>query len=88
MGYQTTPEPYKLPENPTYGFVGIGVMGYGMATNLRAKIPQTAGFVLCEINEARRDQFIKECNLPVDVAYSPKEVAEKAVGEHPASPIL
>ncbi|KIW66018.1 hypothetical protein PV04_08226 [Phialophora macrospora] len=78
MGDQTMSEPYKLPENPTYGFVGIGVMGYGMATNLRAKIPQTAKFVLCEINEARRDQFIKECHLPVDVAYSPKEVAEKA----------
>jgi len=62
----------------TYGFIGIGVMGYGMATNLRAKIPKSSKFVLCEINESQRDKFIKE-NQGVEVAKTPKELAEKAV---------
>ena len=26
---QTAPQYFSLPSNPTYGFVGIGVMGYG-----------------------------------------------------------
>ncbi len=64
----------------TYGFVGIGVMGYGMATNLRAKIPKSANFVLCEINEARQTQFVEESsgNGPVEIVSSPREVAERA----------
>ena len=73
---------FTIPEDLSYGFVGIGVMGYGMAMNLRAKIPKSSKFILCEINEARRDQFVKECNLPVEVVNSPKEVAETAVSEH------
>lgn len=82
MGEAKGLQSFKLPENPTYGFVGIGVMGYGMAMNLRAKIPESTRFVLCEINEARRDQFLKTCSGSVEVAASPAEVAEKAVGEH------
>ncbi|KIW84143.1 hypothetical protein Z517_03390 [Fonsecaea pedrosoi CBS 271.37] len=71
-------ESYQLPTDPVYGFVGIGVMGYGMAMNLRTKIPETARFVLCEINETRREQFLQECKASVEVAQSPREVAEKA----------
>ncbi|OAP59336.1 hypothetical protein AYL99_06634 [Fonsecaea erecta] len=78
MEDNTAQQPFKLPTDPVYGFVGIGVMGYGMATNLRAKIPQTARFVLCEINETRRAQFLQECKAPVEVAHSPREVAERA----------
>ncbi|KIW94004.1 uncharacterized protein Z519_05320 [Cladophialophora bantiana CBS 173.52] len=78
MGDNTAQHSFTIPSNPVYGFVGIGVMGYGMAMNLRAKIPQTAGFVLCEINEARREQFLQECKASVQVAHSPREVAKKA----------
>lgn len=64
----------------TYGFVGIGVMGYGMARNLRTKLPQSAKFVLCEIDESRREEFVKELSPkgPIDIVDSPKEVAAKA----------
>lgn len=64
----------------TYGFVGIGVMGYGMALNLRSKIPSGSRFLLCEINEARRDQFLSESSSKgsVETVQSPKELAELA----------
>ncbi|ETN41461.1 uncharacterized protein HMPREF1541_03397 [Cyphellophora europaea CBS 101466] len=68
------------PPDATYGFVGIGVMGYGMAMNLRSKIPSTSKFILCEINGTRRDQFINEASAKgkVEVAQSPKELAQLA----------
>ena len=68
------------PPEATYGFVGIGVMGYGMATNLRAKIPKSSNFVLCEINEARRNQFVEQASNsgPIKVVSCPREVAELA----------
>ena len=51
-----------------------------MAMNLRAKIPKSSSFVLCEINEERRNQFVKEAsnNGSIEVVSSPREVAEKA----------
>lgn len=72
-----------LPQPPdaTYGFIGIGVMGYGMAMNLRSKIPTTSKFVLCEINTTRRDQFVAEAiskGLDVQIADSPRALAEQA----------
>lgn len=67
----------------THGFVGIGVMGYGMALNLRSKIPTGARLVLCELNEARRDQFVADAASSggggrVDVAATPRDVARQA----------
>jgi 3-hydroxyisobutyrate dehydrogenase-like beta-hydroxyacid dehydrogenase len=67
------------PPNVTYGFIGIGVMGYGMAQNLRAKIPESSTLVLCELSDARREKFIAETPGRIEVAHSPKEVAQKAV---------
>ncbi|KAI1369442.1 NAD binding domain of 6-phosphogluconate dehydrogenase-domain-containing protein [Xylaria arbuscula] len=63
-----------------YGFIGIGVMGWGMAMNLRQKIPKEARMVICEINESRRNQFVQEVQSKgaVTVADSPKEVAEQS----------
>lgn len=68
------------PPDACYGFVGIGVMGYGMALNLRSKIPSSSRFVLCEINESRRDQFINEASArgKIEIAQTPREVAEQA----------
>ncbi len=67
-----------LPE-VTYGFIGLGVMGYGMAGNLRAKIPKSSTLVVCELVESRRDKFVAEAEGLVTVAKSPKAVAEQAV---------
>jgi 3-hydroxyisobutyrate dehydrogenase-like beta-hydroxyacid dehydrogenase len=70
--------PNSLP-NVTYGFIGIGVMGWGMAQNLRAKIPESSTLVICELVEARRDKFVAETKGKITVAHSPREVAEQAV---------
>ncbi|KAI8954080.1 3-hydroxyisobutyrate dehydrogenase, variant [Xylaria longipes] len=63
-----------------YGFIGIGVMGWGMAMNLRQKTPKEAKMVICEINESRRDQFIQEAQSKgvVAVVNTPREVAEQS----------
>jgi 3-hydroxyisobutyrate/3-hydroxypropionate dehydrogenase len=63
----------------TYGFIGLGQMGWGMATNLRKKIPQNSKLVICELMESTRVRFVKETEGLVEVANSPREVAEKAV---------
>jgi hypothetical protein len=63
----------------TYGFIGIGVMGWGMAKNLRAKIPESAQLVICELVETRRDSFIAETDGLIEAVHTPREVAEKAV---------
>lgn len=69
------------PPDASYGFVGIGVMGFGMAINLRSKIPSSARFILCEINSERRDQFVEEVKSRklggIEVVRTPKEVAER-----------
>ena len=60
-------------------------MGYGMARNLRAKIPKSSTLILCEINEKRRDQFVAETEGLIEIAHSPREVAEKAVRDQSES---
>ncbi|KAI1756941.1 3-hydroxyisobutyrate dehydrogenase, variant [Xylaria castorea] len=66
--------------NIRYGFIGIGVMGFGMAKNLRHKVPKQAKLVICEISESRRIQFIEEVQNEgvVTVADNPREVAEQS----------
>jgi 3-hydroxyisobutyrate/3-hydroxypropionate dehydrogenase len=68
-----------------YGFIGIGQMGWGMAMNLRQKIPKDAKMVICEISESRRNQFIQEVESrgAVTVANTPREVAEQSVSRSP-----
>jgi hypothetical protein len=76
----TTSESFTLDSLPrvTYGFIGIGVMGWGMAQNLRVKIPQSSALVICELVEARREKFVAEVEGLIEVAKSPREVAERA----------
>lgn len=69
----------STPPDKTYGFIGLGVMGWGMAQNLRAKIPKSSKLIICELSESRRDQFVKDTPGLLEVALSPKAVAEKAV---------
>ncbi|EXK46403.1 hypothetical protein FOXG_10918 [Fusarium oxysporum f. sp. lycopersici 4287] len=62
----------------TYGFIGIGQMGWGMAMNLRKKISSSSKLVVCEVSAARLEQFVKEAEGEVEKAATPKEVAERA----------
>lgn len=63
----------------TYGFIGLGNMGYGMALNVRAKMPQSCKLIVCDVNTQQRDKFISEAGGLVEAAETPKEVAEKCV---------
>ncbi len=63
----------------TYGFIGVGNMGFGMASNIRAKIPASSTLIICELNRARRDEFVANVRGNVKTAETPKELAEKAV---------
>ena len=57
-------------------------MGFPMARNLRAKIPRSSRLVICEVVESQVKKFLVE-NEGVgetQVASSPREVAEQAVG--------
>ena len=74
--------------NVTYGFIGVGVMGSGMAKNLRAKVPKSTKLVICEVNKARRDEFLATTYGLLEVADTPKETAEKAVSYFSRSQLL
>lgn len=65
----------------TYGFIGLGNMGYGMAMNVRKKMPTASTLVVCELDQARRDEFCSEAQQygQVDKADTPKEIAERSV---------
>jgi 3-hydroxyisobutyrate/3-hydroxypropionate dehydrogenase len=63
----------------TYGFIGVGNMGFGMAKNIRAKIPKSSKLVICEINRVRRDEFFARIHGDLEAAETPKELTEKAV---------
>jgi 3-hydroxyisobutyrate dehydrogenase len=62
--------------NTAYGFIGIGVMGWPMAQNLRKKLPKSCILIICELNKPRRDKFAAETEGLIKAAESPKEVAE------------
>ncbi|RYC91630.1 hypothetical protein BFJ63_vAg5640 [Fusarium oxysporum f. sp. narcissi] len=63
-----------------YGFIGVGQIGWGIAMNLRQKIPKGSSLVICEVSETRRSQFVNEAapHGKVSTANSPIEVAKQA----------
>lgn len=67
------------PPDATYGFIGLGNMGYGMAKNVREKIPSSSKLIVCELNTAQRDKFVKEIEGDIETAETPKEIGEKCV---------
>lgn len=73
-------EPKAMP-GVNYGFIGIGRMGFPMALNLRAKMPPESKLVILHVNKAHIEDFVQQSQSlgPVEVASSPKEVAEKCV---------
>ncbi|KAI3572703.1 NAD binding domain of 6-phosphogluconate dehydrogenase-domain-containing protein [Fusarium oxysporum f. sp. albedinis] len=62
----------------SFGFIGLGIMGWGMAKNLRDKIPADAVLNICEVNKTRRDEFVASTTGDIHVADSPREIAEKS----------
>lgn len=66
-----------------YGFIGLGVMGWGMASNLRAKVPESASLCVCELSKERLVKWLAQAPGPVSVAATPREVVEQSVGSQP-----
>ncbi|CRG84134.1 hypothetical protein PISL3812_01461 [Talaromyces islandicus] len=66
--------------NVTYGFIGLGQMGHGMAKNLRQKIPESSILVIFDINKETMQRFVQEHGQGgnVKTASSPKEIAQVA----------
>lgn len=70
---------WNLPD-VTYGFIGIGVMGFPMAQNLRHRIPRQSHLIINEINESAVEKFLKETqpNDNILAVSTAKEVAQQA----------
>ncbi|KAF5586544.1 NAD(P)-binding protein [Fusarium pseudoanthophilum] len=69
----------SLTNNSTkYGFIGLGVMGWGMANNIRSKIAESDNVCVCELNKERLGQWLAQApgKAPLKVAQTPKEVVE------------
>jgi len=62
----------------TWGFIGLGRMGYPMAKNLRAKLPATDTLIVQDVNLNATKQFLAEHSEGVIVADTVREVAEKS----------
>ncbi|KAA8652811.1 uncharacterized protein ATNIH1004_001718 [Aspergillus tanneri] len=65
----------------TYGFIGLGQMGHGMAKNLRLKISSSNKLFIYDIDPAAVQRFVSEFGDGGNVVAtsSPKEVAEYSV---------
>lgn len=61
--------------------LGLGVMGYSMAVNLRSKMDSSATLLICDINEAALEKFQKQMagKGPIEVVKTGKEAASRAV---------
>ncbi|KAJ9355115.1 putative dehydrogenase [Paecilomyces variotii] len=72
------------PRDATWGFIGLGQMGYAMAKNLRSKIPAGDTLVIRDIDSDVMKKFVDEVGasskerLSVEVAGNAREVAEKS----------
>ncbi|KAJ5541081.1 hypothetical protein N7494_006157 [Penicillium frequentans] len=75
----------------TWGFIGLGQMGYNMAKNLRAKIPASDTLIIRDVNEAAAERFVTEAEdtarssgagadeYRVEIATTAREIAEKSI---------
>ncbi|KAI4232222.1 MAG: hypothetical protein L6R40_007470 [Gallowayella cf. fulva] len=74
----------------TWGFIGLGRMGYPMAQNLRAKIPETDTLIIHDQNRDVAQKFHEEVGIAaagagaegkanaIEVSESPRDLAEKS----------
>lgn len=65
----------------TYGWIGLGRMGLPMALHLRRAMSSASKLIICDINSDRIKAFLQAAKSlgPVEVAFSPRETAEKSV---------
>ncbi|KAJ9638683.1 uncharacterized protein PV06_09809 [Exophiala oligosperma] len=61
-------------------FIGLGVMGYNMAVNLRTKMPKEKTLVICDVSEEALSKFQEQTGKfgPVVVAKNGAEAIQKA----------
>ncbi|OJI96672.1 hypothetical protein ASPVEDRAFT_36076 [Aspergillus versicolor CBS 583.65] len=52
----------SLRRDDTWGFIGLGQMGYNMAKNLHAKIPPTDTLLIRDVNEESTKRFLQEAS--------------------------
>ncbi|KAK9371768.1 6-phosphogluconate dehydrogenase [Lipomyces chichibuensis] len=71
-----------LPGRASWGFIGLGQMGYNMAKNLRSKIPPSDTLFICDTNANATAKFVQELSatdkFDIRVAKSARELAEKS----------
>lgn len=69
----------QIPDKLT--FLGIGVMGYPMAKNLRAGLSGRTTLLVCDVSKEALDRFRKETEGqgPVEVVENGFEAAKAAV---------
>lgn len=79
MDETASPSTIASPPDATYGFIGLGNMGYGMAKNVREKIPPISKLVVCELVASQREKFVKETEGDVEAVETPRKVGEMCV---------
>ena len=62
----------------SYGFIGIGAMGFFMATNLYQKIPSSSPMYVFDINPDLLAKFKSRAPPNVHICSSSMEVTQKA----------
>ncbi|KAF2473958.1 uncharacterized protein BDR25DRAFT_282099 [Lindgomyces ingoldianus] len=62
----------------TWGFIGLGRMGFPMARNLRAKLPSHDVLFIQDVNKNATKKFLEENPEGVRIADNVREVAEKS----------
>jgi len=79
---KTTDSMGSLDKTPLRcGFIGLGVMGWGMANNIRCKLPESDSLCVCELNKERLMQWLAQApgKASIRVAQTPREVVENSV---------
>lgn len=69
----------SLPKS--FGFVGLGAMGYPMAVQLRRKLPSSTPLTIFDLNKNALNRFYDENEGfgPINIVESAKAVTELAV---------
>ncbi|KIW99513.1 uncharacterized protein Z518_11252 [Rhinocladiella mackenziei CBS 650.93] len=64
----------------TIAFIGLGVMGYPMAVNLRSKLPSTYTLLICDVSSSAISKFQSQMSGkgPVEVVTSGFEAIQRA----------
>lgn len=72
----------SLPQS--FGFIGLGAMGYPMATQLRRKLPKSTSLIIYDVNRSPLDRFFEENRAfgPIQIATSSKEVCDATVSTY------